>query len=422
MANEEQLAKLEQGSSAWNAWRESYPDIIPDLSGADLSEINLSRADLSGANLIGADLTEVDLSGADLTGANLTEASLSEVSLTEANLIGADFTGADLREAHLAKAHLGKAILSEAILSKADLSEADLMDANLSKAELTETNLSWAELSGADLSEADLMDANLSKANLYRADLSRADLRRADLSKANLARTNLWRANLDQADLTGAMLFQTIFTDINLMKTKGLDECQHLGPSFIDYLTLKYAGRLPLSFLRGCGLPDTLIDYLPLLLAQSVQYYSCLLSYSGADHDFAQRFHTDLQQAGVRCWFAPADMKLGDKTRTPMDEVIRIPEKLLLVLSESSIHSDWIEQEVEIALERERETKKLVLVPVRLDNTCLTNKSEWLAYLQRTRQIGDFTRWQDPNAYQKALNHLLRTLKLKSAINPTITG
>jgi hypothetical protein len=82
----------------------------------------------------------------------------------------------------------------------------------------------------------------------------------------------------------------------------------HLGPSTIDHRTLLKSGRLPLAFLRGCGLPDTLIDYLPSLLSEAIEFYSCFISYSTKDREFAERLHADLQNKGVRCWFAPHDI------------------------------------------------------------------------------------------------------------------
>jgi hypothetical protein len=69
--------------------------------------------------------------------------------------------------------------------------------------------------------------------------------------------------------------------------------------------TLAKLWPLSLVFLRGCGLPETLLEYLPYLLSQPIQFYSCFLSYSTRDQDFANRLYTDLQIRGVRCWFAP---------------------------------------------------------------------------------------------------------------------
>src|SRR5947209_8656511 len=38
--------------------------------------------------------------------------------------------------------------------------------------------------------------------------------------------------------------------------------------------------------------------------------FSCFISYSSQDHAFAEQLHTDLERHGVKCWFAPHDMKI----------------------------------------------------------------------------------------------------------------
>jgi hypothetical protein len=106
-------------------------------------------------------------------------------------------------------------------------------------------------------------------------------------------------------------------SDVDLSRCKNLDAVQHVGPCPIDIRTLQRSGSLPLVFLRGVGLPDTLIEYLSSLLGQPIQHYSCFISYSSKDDEFARRLHADLQDKGVRCWFAPHDMKIGAKIRDP---------------------------------------------------------------------------------------------------------
>src|SRR5260370_42320696 len=61
MANKEHLDILKQGVETWNQWRKEYPDIHPDLIGADLSDIDLRKADFSDAYLIQANLIGTDL-------------------------------------------------------------------------------------------------------------------------------------------------------------------------------------------------------------------------------------------------------------------------------------------------------------------------------------------------------------------------
>ena len=74
--------------------------------------------------------------------------------------------------------------------------------------------------------------------------------------------------------------------------------------------------------------------------------YSCFIRYSSKDAAFAGRLHAELESNGVRCWFAPEDIKIGEEFRQRIDDAIREYDKLLLVLSEHSVRSDWVQDEV----------------------------------------------------------------------------
>jgi len=317
---------------------------------------------------------------------------------TVADLSKADLSGADLSEANLSEAGVRRAHLLGADLSKADLTGADLFQANLIRA-----NLSEANLNRANLTEASLCGANLTRAQLI------ADLREADLSGADLRCANLAKSNLSAANLTEANLGLTVFGDIDLTSVIGLETCDHSGPSIIDYQTLAQSGPLPLSFLRGVGLPDNVIEYLPSLLNQAIEHYSCFISYSTKDQEFAERLHADLQNKGVRCWFAPHDLRIGDKILDKIDEAIRLRDRVLLVLSEHSIKSDWVEDEVTAGFEEERKRGQIVLFPVRLDEAVMNTNEAWAAKL-RARNIGDFRKWKDHDAYKQSLARVLRDL------------
>lgn len=298
-----------------------------------------------------------------------------------------------------------------------DLREAFLDDADLSFANRRPRNLSFANLSRANLSRALLSRTNLSYTNLSGAFLNSANLRNAllydaNLSGADLSGTNLYGANLYGANLRGARMMLTTITNVDLRGTKGLAEIEHLGRSVVqlDTIQLPQDGSA-LQFLRGVGVSDEWIAFYQATMMHPIQYYSCFISYSSKDDVLARRLHADLQDKGVRCWFAPEDIKIGDQIRKKIDEAIHLQEKLLLLLSEYALASDWVEDEVEAALEKERRQGREVLFPVRLDE-CVTQTSQaWAAKLRRTRHIGDFTNWTDPQAYQSAFDRLLRDLK-----------
>jgi hypothetical protein len=381
MANDEHLARLAQGIEIWNEWRARNPGEKPDLRDAvviskSLRGVNLNGADLRQAQFAqGADLGQADLSGADLSEAHLHEADLSGANLSGTHLFGADMGGASF------------------------------VAANLRNAELQTAQLHQANLTGADLSAA--------KLNLTR--LHGANLTRARLTGANLLKTDFTEAVLNQTDFAGALLYFTVFAYSYLAGAIGLEKVEHRGPSIIDPYTLLRSGDLPISFLRGCALPDGFIEYLPSLRTGAIQFYSCFISYSTTDQLFAERLYADLQNKGVRCWFAPHDLPIGAKTWDAIDEAIRLRDKLLLILSKSSIASEWVEDEVNKAYAEVRERKETVLFPIRIDDTVMTTPEPWARKLRDQRNIGDFRQWKKPAEYQKSLERLLRDLKASSA-------
>ena len=302
-----------------------------------------------------------------------------------------------------------------------DLTNADLTGAVLIRAYLVLSHLNGAKLVGANLNGAnargvDFIGANLQSAHCNGTDLQGANLQGANLREVDFGGANLSKVELHGADLSQARLYETIIGDTDLSGAKNLDACNHLAPCILDHRTLIKSGKLPLAFLRGCGLPDILINHIPSLLNDRNQFYSCFISYSSKNQFFADRLYADLQNKGVRCWLASEDLKIGERIRIRIDESIRYHDKLLLVLSKQSVESSWVEQEVETALNRERKEKRTILFPIRLDDTLMKIDTGWPALIKNTRNIGDFRKWKNPEAYQKAFDRLLRDLKAE-AIN-----
>jgi hypothetical protein len=171
--------------------------------------------------------------------------------------------------------------------------------------------------------------------------------------------------------------------------------------------------NLPEKFLRDCGLPDQFIEYLPSLLnsLEPIQFYSCFISHSSKDEEFAHRLYADLQAEGIRCWYAPENLKIGDEISPTIDKAIRVHEKLLLIFSESSITSAWVKKEAKEAMATEKDKgKKDVLFPIRLDDCIMDTTEQWCDDVKRERHIGDFRNWKDHDAYQKSFARLLRDL------------
>jgi uncharacterized protein YjbI with pentapeptide repeats len=373
MANEEQLAILKQGIETWNQWRKEQSSLKVDLSGADLS--------------------------------------------------GVDLAGIDFRDARLTRVDFRESNLQRTRFSLSNLSRASLIGASLNQANLKETRLSSAIVINADLRDADFSSAYLHKTVLAKTDLSGAYFFKAHLSEVHLSESKFTNATFADTTL-GA-------TDLSL--ALDLEHANHHGPSTIGMDTIhKSKGNIPERFLRGCGLSDADIEFAKLsnpdlsneavnkilyrvyeLRAnQAVQISPLFISYSHADGTFVDKLETYLNNKGIRFWRDVHDMKSG-RIETQIDRAIRQNPTVLLILSEHSIKSDWVEHEVRTARELEKDLAHDVLCPVALDDNW--KNSPWPKRIMEQvmeYNILDFSMWTDDGKFGNTFDKLIDGLEL----------
>lgn len=367
--NTEHLEILRAGSQTWNQWREQNSSVILDFRDADLRDVGMSCA-----NLRNADLRHARMDGAQLVYADLRDADLRHADLRHARMDGADLSYADLRHANLARA--------------------------------------W-------LDNSKLYCANLAEATLARARLNNADLQLASLVYADLS--GAW---LDGADVSRAKFLNTTLADTKLNTVSGLESIKHEGPSSIGLDTFfRSQGKIPEVFLRGAGVPDIFLQYASSLAGQPFEFYSCFLSYSTQDEDFASRLHNDFQANGIRCWKWDHDARTGRSLWGEIDSAIRVYEKLVLIASEASLKSPAVIREIERALVQEdaRMKRKLsenpavdcdVLFPIRLDDFIFKGWNHERKVDVTKKAIADAREWANDSAvYPRVLEKLLRDLK-----------
>jgi uncharacterized protein YjbI with pentapeptide repeats len=349
MANEEQLSILKQGVEVWNKWRNEKDDDV---------KIDLSGADFSKANLVGADLNRANLSGATLTGADLTLANLED------------------------------AFLSETLLAVAKLFMSNLSQTYLYKTDFTGASLFQSNLNSSILNESIFVDANIGF---------------------------------------------TILGDLDLSNSIGLEDVYHQGPSTLGTNTLVMSkGKIPEAFLRGCGLsdweiveaqlynPDLSNDEINRILyqlydiraLQALQVSPLFISYSRSDGAFVDKIEKHLNNKGIRFCRDIHEMKAG-RIETQIDRGIRQNPTLLLVLSEHSLKSDWVEHEVRTARGLEKDLGRDLLCPVALDDSW--KSSRWPKRVMEQimeYNILDFSEWQDDVKFEGMFRKLIDGLEL----------
>jgi hypothetical protein len=260
-----------------------------------------------------------------------------------------------------------------------------------------------------------------------------------------------WQVNLTQATRDGGYDILAIQTQLPGLDVSWIVECKkyaqdrRIGVEIVrslygvrDFLSIANAAIVTTaSFTRDAlDFADTrgeikLVDRSQLLawIAKAAKvrpevrppprFQSVFISYSTKDEKFARCLHGRMRQAGLRVWFAPEDVKGGDKLFDQIDRAIQLHDKLLLILSDNSVKSEWVITEIRKARGVEKKENRRKLFPIRLVDfdtlrewTCFdADTGKDLAVEVREYFIPDFSNWKNDDAFEAAFSRLLSDLK-----------
>lgn len=284
--------------------------------------------------------------------------------------------------------------------------------------------LSW----GVNFNEADLTGADFSG-----TDLSGAHVNNANLSNAMLLLTRFRYTELSGARLEGATLGNTFFLYVDLSKAQGLVDVRHIDPSEITLSTISRSkGGIPEAFLRGCGLTDADIEFTKLANPEltndeinqiayriveyratgPIQISPVFISYSSKDREFVDKIDASLKTEGIRFWRDVHDVVAG-RLETQIDGAVRRNPTFLLVLSERSVESDWVEHEIRTARKLEKELKRDVICPIALDQSWKDSRwPRWLREQIMEYAILDFSKWREEESFGRQFKKLVDGLQI----------
>jgi hypothetical protein len=143
-----------------------------------------------------------------------------------------------------------------------------------------------------------------------------------------------------------------------------------------------------------------------------LQINPLFISYSHRDGLFVDEVEKYLNKKGIRFWRDTHDATAG-RLEKVVDRAIRQNPVMLLILSENSIKSDWVEFEAKSARELEKVSGRDILCPIALDNSW--KDCDWPGVLRQQimdYNILDFSKWKDEGEFEEKSRRLVNGLDL----------
>lgn len=128
---------------------------------------------------------------------------------------------------------------------------------------------------------------------------------------------------------------------------------------------------------------------------------SIFLSHSSIDKDFVRSLKSNLEKEGIDVWLDEAELEVGDSLVEKIAKAIFKVKYVAVVLSPSSVKSDWFRKELSLAMSLEIEGEAVKVIPI-LYKPCE------IPIILRDKIYADFTK---PEQYESSLLCLIRKIK-----------
>lgn len=102
---------------------------------------------------------------------------------------------------------------------------------------------------------------------------------------------------------------------------------------------------------------------------QHQQQRIAFISHSSKDKPFVRKLAADLVASGVKVWIDEQRILVGDSIPEKIAQGLAESDFFLIVVSQNSVASAWVQKELSSALVHEIERRKVTVLPIRLDGS-----------------------------------------------------
>jgi hypothetical protein len=354
-----------------------------DFTGLTFEGLRAARCELKGCNFTGCSFVDCVFGGVKFDGSLFVNSSFSDCNCIDASFVDCTFDGAEI--------------------GPSAFQGADFFGASFDRSVIHGTNFKGAFFVTSHWTTARTVGANFNDAIFGANTVARCHFVHCSFEAVRVVQP----VDID---------YETASSSIGMSLRPLLDKTGISGDTRRHIR--RYLRSLQL-FLTMLGIPRDAIRSYSGSENFLADHANVFISYSAKDEEFASALHNHLTVAGIETWFAPHSIQGGKRIIDQVSSAIERQKKLILILSENSISSDWVASEIRRAVEIEHRTKAQKLFPIRIVDfepirtwTLFDSDAGFdLARKVREYHIPDFTDWRDDLAFGVSVTRLVNDLR-----------
>jgi TIR domain-containing protein len=129
------------------------------------------------------------------------------------------------------------------------------------------------------------------------------------------------------------------------------------------------------------------------------------ISHSSKDKKFVRQLAADLVENEVQVWLDEQRIRVGDSIPEKIAQGIAESDFFLIVISRNSVESSWVQKELNGAMVREIERRRVTVMPLKLDDTGMPASIN-------DKKYADFS-----GSYAAGLHDLLEAIKSQEVVS-----
>lgn len=139
------------------------------------------------------------------------------------------------------------------------------------------------------------------------------------------------------------------------------------------------------------------------------------ISHNSKDKAFVKKLANALESHNIRCWIDEAEIRFGESLVQKISDAINNIDLVIAVISNNSILSNWVRQELDWAMTKEIKGCKIVIIPI------IIQKCD-IPFFLANKLYADFT---NTNQFESTLTKLIESihyhLQKSGKINDNLT-